>query len=103
MYKLIGPTLIRQDPVEATSNVQKRLEFITRELSSLDAQLKLHESKAAKRQQQVLDASSLLTRPWSQPYTPVTMQHMPCNDFACLVQVMRIREEVQKLQPPVAA
>ena len=29
VYKLIGPTLIKQDPVEAKSNVNKRLEFIT--------------------------------------------------------------------------
>ena len=53
MYKLIGPTLIRQDPVEAKSNVQKRLDFITSELDRLDSQLRTHESKAEKRQQQV--------------------------------------------------
>lgn len=53
MYKLIGPTLIKQDPVEATSNVNKRLEFINGELSRLDARLTAHQNKAAKRQQQV--------------------------------------------------
>ena len=52
VYKLIGPTLIRQDPVEAKANVQKRLEFITGELERLDGQLKAHEGKADKRQQQ---------------------------------------------------
>ena len=39
VYKLIGPTLIKQDPVEAKSNVNKRLEFIQGELSRLDARL----------------------------------------------------------------
>ena len=54
VYKLIGPTLIKQDPVEAKSNVNKRLEFIQGELSRLDARLADYQSKAAKRQQQVI-------------------------------------------------
>ncbi len=53
VYKLIGPTLIKQDPVEAKSNVNKRLEFIKGELSRLDARLADYQGKAAKRQQQV--------------------------------------------------
>lgn len=28
MYKMIGPALVRQDTLEAQSNVSKRLEFI---------------------------------------------------------------------------
>ena len=54
MYKLIGPTLIKQDPVEAKSNVNKRLDFIRGELSRLDSRLADYQSKAAKRQQQVI-------------------------------------------------
>ena len=53
VYKLIGPTLIKQDPVEAKSNVNKRLEFINGELSRLDTRLTAHQDKASKRQQQV--------------------------------------------------
>lgn len=53
VYKLIGPTLIKQDPVEAKSNVNKRLDFIKGELSRLDARLTDHQRKASKRQQQV--------------------------------------------------
>ena len=53
VYKLIGPTLIKQDPVEAKSNVNKRLDFIKGELSRLDSRLRDYQSKAAKRQQQV--------------------------------------------------
>ncbi|CAL5222693.1 g5094 [Coccomyxa viridis] len=54
VYKLIGPTLIKQDPVEAKSNVNKRLEFIQGELSRLDTRLADYQSKAAKRQQQAM-------------------------------------------------
>ena len=53
VYKLIGPTLIKQDPVEAKSNVNKRLDFIKGELSRLDTRLADYQSKASKRQQQV--------------------------------------------------
>ena len=53
MFKLIGPALVKQDPVEATSNVQKRLEFINGELSRLDGKLKGYEEKSARKQQQV--------------------------------------------------
>ncbi len=53
VYKLIGPTLIKQDPVEAKSNVQKRLEFIDGELSRLDSRLRTYEKNMADRQQKV--------------------------------------------------
>lgn len=42
-----------QDRVEATSNVQKRLEFIGAELDRLDSQLKAHQDRQARREQQV--------------------------------------------------
>lgn len=32
VYKLMGPVLIRQDPVEAKSHVEKRLQFIEAEV-----------------------------------------------------------------------
>lgn len=49
IYKLIGPVLIQQDPLEATSNVKKRLEFIQGELDRVDSQLKKLEDKQSKR------------------------------------------------------
>ena len=42
-----------QDRVEATSNVQKRLDFIGAELDRLDSQLKGHQEKQSRREQQV--------------------------------------------------
>ncbi|KAL3685357.1 hypothetical protein R1sor_003379 [Riccia sorocarpa] len=50
VFKLIGPVLVKQDLVEAKTNVNKRISYITAELKRLDATLKtLEESQAAKR------------------------------------------------------
>lgn len=62
VYKLVGPALIKQDPVEAKSNVQKRLEFINGELARLEGQLKGSEEKQLKKQQQVCILAGLLIR-----------------------------------------
>ncbi len=53
IFKLVGPVLIKQDPLEATSNVEKRLEFIKGEVDRLDAQLKRLDDKQSKRQHMV--------------------------------------------------
>lgn len=45
VFKLIGPALIRQDLVEAKSNVSKRIEYIKNEMDRSDSQLKSLESK----------------------------------------------------------
>ncbi|DBA96524.1 hypothetical protein WJX77_012506 [Trebouxia sp. C0004] len=50
IFKLVGPVLIKQDPLEATANVEKRLEFIKGEVDRLDAQLKRLDDKQSKRQ-----------------------------------------------------
>lgn len=59
IFKLIGPVLIKQDPLEAKTNVKKRLEFIKGESDRLDAQCKRLEDKQHKRQSAV---SSLAQR-----------------------------------------
>lgn len=53
IFKLIGPVLIKQDPLEAKSNVKKRLEFIKGESDRLDSQCKKLEDKQQKRQSTV--------------------------------------------------
>ena len=53
VYKLIGPALIKQDPVEAKSNVETRLELIKTELSRLEGQAKSVEDKRGQREKQV--------------------------------------------------
>mmetsp|Transcript_1758 Transcript_1758/g.4432 ORF Transcript_1758/g.4432 Transcript_1758/m.4432 type:complete len:126 (-) Transcript_1758:353-730(-) len=45
VFKLIGPALIRQDLVEAKSNVSKRIEYIKNEMDRSDSQLKSLEGK----------------------------------------------------------
>ncbi|PIA15224.1 Prefoldin [Coemansia reversa NRRL 1564] len=40
IYKLIGPVLVPQEKGEATTNVQKRLEYIREELKRVDTRLK---------------------------------------------------------------
>lgn len=53
VYKLIGPALIKQDPVEAKANVRKRLEFIEGELARSEHQYKSMEAKMNEHQQEV--------------------------------------------------
>eukprot|EP00884_Botryococcus_braunii_P016373 jgi/Botrbrau1/3419/Bobra.0337s0052.1 len=54
VYKLIGPVLVKQDPVEAKSNVEKRLDFIKGEMKRMDIQLKGHEERAMSKQAQLV-------------------------------------------------
>eukprot|EP00670_Eutreptiella_braarudii_P002580 CAMPEP_0174293754 /NCGR_PEP_ID=MMETSP0809-20121228/39606_1 /TAXON_ID=73025 ORGANISM="Eutreptiella gymnastica-like, Strain CCMP1594" /NCGR_SAMPLE_ID=MMETSP0809 /ASSEMBLY_ACC=CAM_ASM_000658 /LENGTH=137 /DNA_ID=CAMNT_0015394775 /DNA_START=23 /DNA_END=436 /DNA_ORIENTATION=+ len=58
VYKLIGPVLVQQDKEDATSIVEKRLEYINGEMKRLDKQLKdieekqeVHKKKAMEIQQ----------------------------------------------------
>ena len=60
VYKLVGPVLIKQDQFEAKSNVQKRLDFISGEMNSLDSQLKSLDEKRQRKQQQVCHTASQL-------------------------------------------
>ena len=53
VYKLIGPALIKQDPVEAKSNVETRLQLIKTELNRLDSQAKGVEERRSQREKQV--------------------------------------------------
>ena len=36
VYKLVGPILAKQEVVEAKGNVEKRIEFITKEIERMD-------------------------------------------------------------------
>lgn len=47
IYKRIGPCLIKQDMFEARSNVEKRIEYIEKELERLSKQAKGYEEKKA--------------------------------------------------------
>lgn len=59
IFKLIGPILVKQDPLEAKSNVNKRLDLIKGELDRLDSQLKRLDEKQTKRQNTVGDIAPM--------------------------------------------
>ena len=60
VYKLIGPALIKQDPVEAKSNVETRLELIKTELGRLESHAKSLEERRVQREKQVNNVSGML-------------------------------------------
>ncbi|KAK9861460.1 hypothetical protein WJX84_009859 [Apatococcus fuscideae] len=62
VYKLVGPVLIKQDLVEARSNVKKRLELISGELSRIDSQLKNLSKEGQRKQQQGMKLQQELQR-----------------------------------------
>jgi hypothetical protein len=60
VFKLIGPALIKQDLVEAKSNVSKRLEYIKGEIERADTQIKSFESKSKQHEQEVGVSAGML-------------------------------------------
>jgi prefoldin beta subunit len=53
VFKLIGPALIKQDLVEAKSNVSKRIEYIKGELERVEGQIKVFETKSKEKEAEV--------------------------------------------------
>ncbi|KAJ9054895.1 Prefoldin subunit 6, variant 2 [Entomophthora muscae] len=53
VYKLIGPVLVKQERIEATSNVDKRIDFIRREIERVETQIKALSSKQDAKKEQV--------------------------------------------------
>ncbi len=57
VFKMIGPALIKQDLVEAKSNVSKRVSYIKGEIDRIDSQHKGLESKQKDRENEVSECS----------------------------------------------
>jgi len=53
VYKKIGPCLIKQDMFEASSNVQKRIDYIMEELERLEKQKTLYDKEHKETSQQL--------------------------------------------------
>ena len=53
VFKMIGPVLVKQDLVEAKSNVGKRIEYIKGEVSRVDGQIKSLETKSKDKENEV--------------------------------------------------
>ena len=82
VFKLVGPALVRQDPLEARSNVGKRLEFIRRELERLGAQSDTLSEKHARKQQQVRRRYALPPPPPPLPSPTCGQRHVALADAA---------------------
>ncbi|GMK54402.1 hypothetical protein CspeluHIS016_0109880 [Cutaneotrichosporon spelunceum] len=54
VYKLIGPGLVQQDPAEAKTNVEKRLEFIKNEIKRVEAQIKEQDAVAGRKKEEIM-------------------------------------------------
>mmetsp|Transcript_2219 Transcript_2219/g.2461 ORF Transcript_2219/g.2461 Transcript_2219/m.2461 type:complete len:134 (-) Transcript_2219:329-730(-) len=54
VYKLVGPILIKQDLVEAKSNVDKRLEYMGEEMKRLDGGLKTLEKSQTDKKEEIM-------------------------------------------------
>ena len=54
VYKLVGPILAKQDLVEAKGNVEKRIEFITKEIERMDKLEVDFKSKIEERRKNVM-------------------------------------------------
>ena len=53
VFKQVGPALLKQDPVEAKSNVSKRLEYINSEITRLNSHISSIESKQSCKQSDI--------------------------------------------------
>jgi prefoldin beta subunit len=60
VFKLVGPVLVKQDQVEAKSNVDKRLEFIGGEIKRIEAQLQEIEQKSEKKKSELVEIQTEL-------------------------------------------
>jgi len=53
VYKLIGPALIRQDPEEAKSSVDKRIEYITGEMKRQESNIERLKGEAKTKEEKL--------------------------------------------------
>ncbi|KAK3939207.1 Prefoldin [Diplogelasinospora grovesii] len=58
IYKLIGPILLKQDRTEAESTVNGRLEFISKEISRLETQIKETQDKIEKKKGEIIQVQT---------------------------------------------
>ncbi|KAI9297920.1 Prefoldin [Neoconidiobolus thromboides FSU 785] len=54
IFKLIGPVLVKQEKNEAKSNVDKRIQFIQREIERIEDQIKDLTSKQDKKREEII-------------------------------------------------
>lgn len=62
IWKLTGPLMVRQDKEEAKANVDKRLEFITSELTKVEEAIKRCEEDFEKKRQELITVQTEFQR-----------------------------------------
>lgn len=60
VYKQVGPALMKQDLVEAKTNVSKRLEYINSEMSRLASHMQSIERKQSSKQSEIMKLQNRL-------------------------------------------
>ncbi|KAF9580247.1 hypothetical protein BGW38_003182 [Lunasporangiospora selenospora] len=60
IYKLIGPVLVKQDKPEAVTNVDKRIDFIQKEIERVEKQLKDLQEKSEKKRMELVQTQAAL-------------------------------------------
>ncbi|CAE6484577.1 unnamed protein product [Rhizoctonia solani] len=60
IYKMIGPVLVKQDPEEAKSNVDKRIEFIKGEITRVEQQISELNLKSEKIKAEVVTIQNVI-------------------------------------------
>lgn len=68
VFKLVGPVLVKQDRMEAQSNVEKRLSFISNELSRAEGALQTVQEKRAKKESEVRSEMIAITTTFTTTY-----------------------------------
>ncbi|KAK4235892.1 Prefoldin [Achaetomium macrosporum] len=58
IYKLIGPVLLKQDKTDAESTVSGRLEFINKEITRLETQIKETQGKIEKKKGEIIQVQT---------------------------------------------
>ncbi|KAF9056494.1 Prefoldin [Panaeolus papilionaceus] len=74
VYKLIGPVLVKQDQVEAKTNVETRLDFIRSEIRRVESQIKDIEGKQEKKKSEVRNSRCPARRGFQYLHQLVQMQ-----------------------------
>ncbi|KDN36820.1 hypothetical protein RSAG8_10602, partial [Rhizoctonia solani AG-8 WAC10335] len=60
IYKMIGPVLVKQEPEEAKSNVNKRIEFIKGEIARVEQQISDLNTKSEKTKAGVVTIQNMM-------------------------------------------
>ncbi|KAJ3155352.1 Prefoldin subunit 6 [Irineochytrium annulatum] len=62
VFKMVGPVLVKQDVKEAAANVNKRIEYITAEITRVEGQIKSLEEKQEEKRAEITKMQQVSAR-----------------------------------------